>query len=172
MAQTTTATNTTNAVLEGSANGTTWTDISGSTNKIEAPTQDVDTGDVATLDGAFKIPKVGKVNPLELNVTVLYTETAGEAMALMHQQWAVAGKTLYLRWTPAARAGVAARRYYTADSNGNLAAGVMTSFNFPGANAEEASATLLTFKLKVITLSYGAGPSSSASKSPSASASA
>ena len=76
MAQTSTAMNTVNGVIHISANGSTWTDISGSTNKVEAPMQEAETGEAATLDGNYMIGTAGKFKPLDISVTILYTETA------------------------------------------------------------------------------------------------
>ncbi len=48
MPQTSTAMNTVNAVVEVSADGLTWTNISGSTNKVDVAPQTVDSGMAAT----------------------------------------------------------------------------------------------------------------------------
>lgn len=164
--------NTVDALIEVSTDGTTWTNISGSSNKIEAPVQTADTGEVATLEGAFKIPTVGKWNPMELAVTVLYTENAAsEAYAILQAQYALPGHPLYIRWTPGGYNGE--DRFYSATPTGVKTAGRITEMPFPGADAETAGATLLTFKLR-FPRAYKEhnAPSPSASLSPSASASA
>lgn len=151
MPQTTGAINTVNAVLELSTDGSNWTDISGSTNKVEAPSQEADTGDVATLEGQFKIVKSGKFGSLEVGVTVLYTEEPDEAYDILTQQAAVDGRPLWVRWSPAG-GNIGDLRYFTADANGNLAAGTISSLPFPGADAETAAATVLQFKVRTTTL--------------------
>jgi len=171
MPQTTTAINTVDAVIEVSVNGTTWTNISGSTNKIEPSPQTADSGNAASLEGQYKIVRAGKFNPVDITVTILFTETAAEAYAILHGQKEVAGRPLYLRYAPGGYNGE--YRWYTGDSNGNKAAGRITEFPYPSANSEDAGPHLVVFKLQATTLTREANqPSPSASVSPSASSSA
>lgn len=172
MPQTTGAINVVDAVVEVSTNGTTWTDISGSTNKVEVSPQTADSGMAATLEGNYKIVRAGKYNPVELTVTILYTEaSATEAYGILHGQKNVAGRPLYLRYTPGGYNGE--YRWYTGDSSGNKAAARITEFPYPGANAEDAGPHMVVFKLQATQLvREAAQPSPSASVSPSASASA
>lgn len=171
MPQTTTPLNTIDAVIEVSTNGTSWTNISGSTNKVEPPEQTADIGSVATLEGQYKIVRAGKFNPAEISVTILYTENAAtEAFALLYTQAQLAGKPIYLRWTPGGSNGE--DRFFTCDANENKAPGRISRLQLPGADAEEPAPTLLTFT--VVSTRIGkehAQPSPSASVSPSASAS-
>ena len=171
MPQTTTAINTVDAVVEVSVNGTTWSNISGSTNKVEVSPQTADSGMAASLEGQYKIVRAGKYNPVDITVTILFTETAAEAYAILHGQKEVAGRPLYLRYAPGGYNGE--YRWYTADSNGNKAAARITEFPYPGANSEDAGPHLVVFKLQATTLTREANqPSPSASVSPSASSSA
>lgn len=171
MPQTTTAINTVDGLIEVSANGTTWTNISGSSNKVVISPQTADEGDVATLEGQYKIPRSGKYNPVEATVTILLTETAAEAFAMLYAQKEVAGKPLYMRITPGGYDGV--YRWYTADANGNKAPGRISAFPYPGVDATEAAPALLEFKLRAIQFARENNqPSPSASVSPSASSSA
>ena len=172
MAQTTGAMNTVDAQIEISANGTTWYDISGSTNKLEAPTQTADTGSAATLDGQYKLTKAGKLNPMELSLMILYTEVADEAFRLLETQWALAGRPLYVRWIPSRGTGNFV--YTTANAAGVAASGIITQLTLPGADAETASPTLLAFRVLVTRIlrstnnpSPSLSPSASASPSPS-----
>jgi len=134
MAQTTGAMNTVNGLIEVSDDGSNWQDISGSTNKVQAPSQEADTGEVGTLEGQFMIVKSGKFKSLEIQVTILYTELANEAYDFLTTQAAVPGRPLWLRWSPAG-GSEGDLRYFTADANENLAAGVISSLPFPGADA-------------------------------------
>jgi len=151
MAQTTGAMNTVNGLIEVSANGSSWTDISGSTNKVEAPSQDADTGEAATLDGQYMIGATGKFKPLDISVTVLYTEVADEAYDFIKTQAAIDGRPLYLRWSPAG-GEVGDQRFFTANAAGVLAAGSIASMPFPGADAAQAAPTVLMFKVRATTL--------------------
>jgi hypothetical protein len=171
MPQTITAMNTVNALIEVSANGTIWTNISGSTNGIASPTQTADTGNAATLEGDYKIVTVGKYNPVELSVTILYTETANEAFAFLYAQNEIQGHPLYLRYTPGGYNGE--DRFFTASASGVKAAGRISELMLPGADAGEAGPALLTFKVQATRMmKEHNAPSPSASLSPSASASA
>ena len=171
MPQTTTAMNTVEAVVELSTDGTTWTNVSGSTNKVEVSPQTADSGMAATLEGRYKIVRSGKLNPVEATVTILYTETAAEAYAILHGQKNLPNLPLYMRYTPGGFNGD--YRFYTADSNGNKAPGRITEFPYPGANAEDGGPHMVSFKIQATQFAReNATPSPSASVSPSASSSA
>lgn len=164
-------TNVVEAVVEVSTDGTNFTNISGSTNKVEVSPQTADSGSAASLEGQFKIVTAGKYNPVDITVTIFYTETSGEAYAILHGQKLVARRPLYLRYTPVGYNGE--WRFYTADANGSKAPGRITEFPYPGADAGEGGPHMLTFKLQATQLAReNAAPSPSASVSPSASASA
>jgi hypothetical protein len=169
MPQTSTAINTVDAVVEVSTDGTTWTNISGSSNKVDPSPQTVDTASVATLEGKFKIVRAGKYNPQEVVVTILYTETASEAYAILYSR-REAG-TIFFRYTPGGYNGE--YRYKSANSSGNTTAARIVEFPLPPVDAEQAGPTVMSFKLLCDQLvREAATPSPSASVSPSASASA
>lgn len=171
MPQTTTAMAVTETVVELSTDGITWTNVSGSTNKVEVAPQTADSGMAATLEGQYKIVRAGKYNPAEATVTILYTETASEAYAILHGQKNVPNRPLYIRWTPGGYNGD--HRFYSGDANGNKAAARITEFPYPGANAEDGGPHLVSFKLQATQfVRENATPSPSASISPSASSSA
>lgn len=173
MPQTTTALNTVDAVVEISTNGSTWTNISGSTNKVETPESSADVGGVSTLEGQYKITRAGKLNSPEIAVTILYTEPSGggEAYDILYGQAALPGRAIYMRWTPGGSNGE--YRYFTGDANDNKAVGRISRLQFPGADSDNAAPTLLSFTIvctKIGRERLTVTPS--ASLSPSASASA
>lgn len=171
MPQTTTAINTIDGIIELSTDGSTWTNVSGSSNKVEVSPLTIDDGSAASLEGQYKIVRVGKYNAAEITFTIFYTETASEAYAILYARKNVAGRTLYARWAPGGYNGD--YRFFTADGNGNKSPGRITEFPLPGVNADEAGPALLQFKLKATNIEREANqPSPSASVSPSASASA
>lgn len=171
MPQTTTAINVVDAVIEISTDGATWTNISGSTNKVEVAPQTADSGQAASLEGQYKIVRAGKYNPVEATVTIFYTETSAEAYEILHGQKNVSGRPLYLRYTPGGYNGN--YRWYTSDSNGYKTPGRITEFPYPGASAEDAGPHLVVFKLQATQFAReAAAPSPSGSVSPSASTSA
>ena len=171
MPQSTTAINTVESVVEISIDGTNWSNISGSTNKVEPGPQTADSGMAATFEGRYKIVRSGKYNPVDLSVTILYTETGSEAYTILHGQFLLVNSPLWLRYTPGGSNGDF--RYYTGDSNGNKAAGRIVEFPFVSADAGDGGPSMVVFKLQTTRLVREAAlPSPSASVSPSASASA
>jgi hypothetical protein len=158
-------------VVETSSDGITWTNISGSTNKVETTPQTVDKGSAASLEGQFKKVTVGKKNSVEATVTIFYTETAGEAAAILEALRGTPRASIYIRWTPGGYNG--AYRFYSANSTGSKEAARITEFPTIGANAGEAGPELMTFKIRATQfVREAATPSPSASVSPSASISA
>lgn len=138
MAQTTTALSGVNFKIEISTDGgTTWTDVSGSTNKIGAGEQERQTGDLYTGDGAGAIITGGKLSPVELDIDVAYTETAGEARAAFKAAHD-AGGLCQLRLAPAG--GTSGDLQYTsATGDGTAANGIITKFPlFPELDAGSA----------------------------------
>lgn len=153
MPQTTVFMNTVNGKIEIAVPAVTldWKNISGSANKLVPAPQTADTGSAATLDGQYKVVTAGKFNPLEIAITVLYTEEANEAYDVLKQAAAVPGRKLHVRWSPAGgNAGDA--QFETASASGNPAPGVITSMPFPGADAETAEPTLLEFAVQATTV--------------------
>ena|SRR3990167_3332968 len=172
MAQTTGAMNLVDAQVEISANGTTWYDISGSTNKLICAPQEADVGEAATLDGQFMIGTAGKLKPVKLDVTILYTETANEAFRIIEAQAELAARPLWVRWIPSRGTGNFV--YTTANPAGVAAAGILTKFPRPGADAATAGPSMLDFSVWVSRIlrstnnpSPSLSPSASASPSPS-----
>jgi hypothetical protein len=171
MPQTTTADNAVNAIVEVSTNGTTWTNISGTANKVEVAPMTVQSGMAHTLEGGYPIVRVGKYEPTEITLTLVYTETASEGYALLHAQRDLPGRPWYFRYTPFGYDGN--WRYKSADSNGNTAPARITSFPLPPVDASDAKPAMVVIKMQATQLvRENATPSPSASLSPSASASA
>ena len=163
--------NTVDAVVELSTDGTTFTNISGTANKVEVSPQTADSGSVATHEGQYKAVRGGKYNPVDITVTIVYTEITGEAYAVVNGQKNVPGRPLWVRWTPFGSNGD--HRYVTADGLGAKAAGRIIEFPYPGTDAGDATPTMVVFKVQATQiLREAATPSPSASLSPSASASA
>lgn len=137
MPQTTGALSGVDCPIEVSTNGTTWTNISGSTNSIEPSTQTRMTGVTYTLDGDGAIITAGKKEPVELDVRILFTPSATEAFQIVRAAFE-ARQDLYVRWSPQGGA-VGQLRYQSK--------GVIAEFLYPRAMAEEAVAIPGGFKL-------------------------
>lgn len=170
MTQTIGAMNLINATIDASANGASWTDISGSTNKVVPSPQTADTGAIATLSGDYKIVTAGKFEPVEVNVTIVYTEKTGEGYKFFATQNAVAGRPIYLRWSPGG-GGAGFDRFFLSDANGDYAAGVISQFAYPGADADTPGPAVVEMVVRATKISSEMIGSPSASLSPSASAS-
>lgn len=141
MAQTTGAVSAVSAKVEFSANGSSWTDISGSASVVEAPDQSGMSGETYTFTGETAIVTAGKTEPVEITVKIVYTETSGEAFETVRAQWQTAGRAGYLRWSP--RGGTTGQFQYT------TAAGVLTGFTWPLSDAGDGKPVPCGFKLKV-----------------------
>lgn len=140
MAQTTGAVPGVNCKVEFSADGSAWTDISGSTSVVESPEQSGMSGEAYTFSGDNPIVTAGKKEPIEITVKIIYTETAGEAFKVVRTQWQTSGRVGYLRWSP--RGGSSGQEQNT------TGVGVLTAFTWPGTDAGDGKPIACGFKLK------------------------
>lgn len=116
--------------MEISSNGSSWTDVSGESQKVTPGGGDRQTGQAYTFDGETPIVKVGKRNPMNTRVDVIYTEEAADAYELARAQFeAAGGGTMYVRWSPAG--GNAGDFMWTTD------AGFVQDFSYPPVDSEE-----------------------------------
>ena len=84
MAQTTGAISGAAATISYQSGGTgTYTDISGSSQSVDVVTLTKITGEAYTFDGSYAVLTVGKNEPLEVKVNVLYTESTSEGYSIM-----------------------------------------------------------------------------------------
>lgn len=98
MAQTTTALQSAkDAFLEVSANGTTWTDISGIANSISFGGGDRASGEAYTFNGDTAIVGMGKRAPIETTFSIVYDEAAPYTTI---EGYYKAGTWCYFRYTP------------------------------------------------------------------------
>lgn len=148
MAQTTGAISSVDAEIEVSSDGTVWVDISGSANAVEVPEQPRMTGTAYTFTGDVGIVTAGKREPVEVTVTALYTEGAGETFETVRPLFA-AGTRVYFRYSPKG-IGATGRAVYTASNDGSTAGAVVVSaFKLPDLDAESADPVTTMFKLMV-----------------------
>ncbi|MFA6204342.1 MAG: hypothetical protein WC710_14285 [Gallionella sp.] len=141
MAQTTAQVSAVDAKIEVSAAGSVWTDISGSANKVDLGAQDRAVGSAFTFDGDGALLTYGKRQPLDVTVTVIYTETATtegfEFVRALHET--VDGATMYLRWTPIGEVAVGGRSQFSTGK------GYIKSFQYPPVAADSGDPILTTF---------------------------
>jgi len=100
MAQTSTAYSARNSVLEISTDGSSWTNISGSSSSVTPGDGTRLTGTAHTFDGDGPIITAGKLDAQESTIAILYTETSGEAYETARAAFVAASSTLYVRVDP------------------------------------------------------------------------
>lgn len=100
MAQTTTAYTPRNARVALSTDGSSYTDVSGSTTAFSAGDGTRLIGSAHTLEGEGPIIGAGKLDVQTSSFTFLYTETAGEAYITAYNAFIAANSTLYARVDP------------------------------------------------------------------------
>ena len=100
MAQTSTAFSARNAVVYISTDGSSWTNISGSSQSVTAGDGTRLTGTAHTFDGDGPIIAAGKLDAQESTIAILYTETSGEAYETARAAFVAASSTLYVRVDP------------------------------------------------------------------------
>jgi hypothetical protein len=143
MAQTTAQVSAVDAKVEVSAAGSVWTDISGSTNKVDIGPQDRAVGSQFTFDGDGAVLTYGKRQPVDVTVTAIYTETASteafEFMRALHET--TDGATCYLRWAPIGETVVGARSEFSTGK------GYIKSFQYPPVDAASGDPIVFSFTM-------------------------
>lgn len=125
-----------------------YVDISGSSQSIDAVTASVVTGDAYTFSGNYSIITVGKYEPVEVTVNILYTETAAEAFQSVRALFE--GRTAtQLKWLPLG-AGSGADQYET------MATGYITSMDYPPIDASSAGPVMVSFTVRAPGILYTA----------------
>ncbi len=151
MAQTTGAMSATGAKVEVSVNGSSWTDISGSSNSVDAPEATRNVDSVFTHSEDTAIITSGKQNPIDVTVSIVYTETAAEGwetIRAQHKTTGAAGGTLYFRYSP--NGGGSGDFLYTgANGSGTTAAGKISSLTYPVADTGGGGPVLGSFTVQV-----------------------
>ena len=99
MAQTTAAASARNAVVEISADGSSWTNISGVAQTVSPGDGSRMTGDAHTFDGDGAIVVAGKLEAQESNLKIIYTED-GVGYEVLRGYFNTANSTAYLRVAP------------------------------------------------------------------------
>ena len=99
MAQTTAAASARNAVVEISADGSSWTNISGVAQTVSSGDGTRMTGTANTFDGDGTIVVAGKLEAQESNLKIIYTED-GVGYEVLRGYFASANSTAYLRVAP------------------------------------------------------------------------
>jgi len=146
MAQTTGAKSMRNVKLEF-ITGSTWNDISGVANAVTVSGGDRITGEAFTADGDRPIVLFGKLNPLDVECKIVYSEVTTEAFTLLEPLY-VAGTNLRLRWAPGGNA-TGNYRYVTDTTN-------LTAFGYPGGEVQDGAPILLDMSVKTGQVTWAA----------------
>lgn len=141
MAQTANAIPMSCARVRVSTNGTAWTNISGSTNAVNPGDATRMSGETYTFDGLGAIVKAGKMEPQEVEVTIVYTELNTEAYEIAQAVFEQVGcaPDFYVRWSPGG--GDVGDEEYEAY-------GPIVKFFYPPVSAGEAGPIVGSFTVK------------------------
>ena len=139
MAQTTNAMSFKSNKIEISTNGTAYTDISGFANSVDVGGGDRQAGEAYTYDGDTAIIAIGKREPVEVTVKVVYTEGTGDPFETVRAAYED-GSALYLRWSP--KGGSTGAFQFT------TSAGYVTTLGYPVGEAGSGDPVLIEFTLK------------------------
>ena len=146
MAQTTGGIPVSGFKVEVSTNGSVWTDVSGQAAQVTVEGGDNKVGTQHTAYGAEAIVVSGnKTDPRTVTVRSVYTETTGEAFAVVWAQYAAADKVIYLRWSP--QGGGAGDFQYTCAVGGAAAAVPIVSCTLPEQDAGAEDVALFEFSV-------------------------
>jgi hypothetical protein len=125
-----------------------YVDISGSSQSIDVTTATVVTGEAYTFDGNFALTTVGKYEPVEVKVNIIYTETAAEAFQSVRALFEARTATT-LKWLPnGATAG--------ADQYETKSIGYITAMDYPPIDASSAGPLMVSFTVRAPGITYTA----------------
>jgi len=141
MAQTTNAVAMSCARVRISTDSLAWTNISGETNAVNPGDATRMSGETYTFDGIFGIVKGGKIEPVEVEFTIVYTEPHSGAYmtALAIFESVGCGATMYARWSPAG-GNVGDEEYEVGNS--------LIKYFYPAVSAGEAGPIVGSFTIK------------------------
>lgn len=143
MTQTTDALSMKDCSIEISINASTWTDISGYTNRISPGGKTREAGEAHTFDGETPIVKGGKMGGIDVSATIVYTEDANSPWDDLNG-YMDAGTPLYIRWSP--KGGDATEFMITSG------AGIITSLGMPGGESQSGDPVVVDFTVRVPSL--------------------
>lgn len=127
----------------------TATDISGQAQSLATPSQTRQSGEAYTLDGDTGIITSGKREPIDLQFTIVYTESDTEAWELARAEFEATscGDPLYVRWSPGG--GDVGDQRYTSNTNYS----VLTGFDYPMMDATSPGPIMCTFTVRTASIS-------------------
>lgn len=127
--------------VEISADGVTWTDIGSEATTVTFPKEVVTVGSVPVFYDDYHVVTSGKIAPITVTVSGVYTEEALEAFEQVLDAWEIAGcgKRLDLRVTP--RGGGVGQREIT------ISPGKLVGLKPPDLSAADGGPALFEFDI-------------------------
>lgn len=146
MAQTTGAIPVSSYKVEVSTDGSSWTDVSGQAAGVTVDGGEVSVGSQHTALGDEAIVvSANKVAPRTITVRSVYSETTGEAFAVVWAAYVAAAKSIYLRFSPAG--GGTGDFLYTCAVGGVAAAVPIVSCTLPELDSSGEDVALFEFSV-------------------------
>ena len=124
-----------------------YVDISGATQSVDAATATIANSDNYTLDGAAAFILLGKVEPVDVTVNILYTETLTTEPWMLVSAAFAAKSAIQVKWLPR---GTGATNN-TIETN---ATGYITSIDYPAIDATSADAIMCSFTVRCPGITY------------------
>lgn len=137
-----------NALVRYSLNGSAWEDISGYANSVKPGAGTRQTGVRFTHDGDIAIVTAGKRASIDIDVSVVYTETASPAPFEALRALFEAGTAVYFQWSP--RGGTVGYFLYTSDP------AVIKKLDYPFTDTEDAKPIAVSFTFETAKLTKSA----------------
>jgi hypothetical protein len=120
-----------------------WLNISGASVNIQGLEQGRAVGEAYTFEGGGPIIKGGKKQPVEAQVSIVYTETDAEAFDQLREYWEASDgcdAIVCLRWSP--RGGNAGDQQY------QISPAEMLSFRYPTGDAGAGGPVVTGFSVR------------------------
>lgn len=124
-----------------------YVDMSGATQSVDAATATVMNSDTYTFDGANALILLGKYEPVDVTVNILYTEVLTTEPFMVVQAAFAAKSTVQIKWLPKG-AALGANTIETAVT------GFITSIDFPAIDASSADAVMVSFTVRCPGITY------------------
>lgn len=136
------------AKIEYSDDCITYNDISGHSNQVNPGDATRQSGEAYTFDGDVALVTFGKREPFDIEVRLIYTEELADGWYNLKAlfETVCAGGAVCIRWSP--KGGSGGDFQFTTPST------VITSFQYPPAQADDANPIMVSFKVRVPYVTY------------------
>ena len=133
--------------VEVSANGSTWTDVSGAATSVSVSGGDIPVGEQFTADGEEAIVTTSNKNgPRDITVRCVYTEGASDAWKTVWDVYIGASKLLAVRWAP--EGDTAGNNQFSTAVAGAAAVVPLVNCTFPEHDASSGDPMLFEFTVR------------------------